>query len=269
MKNSILLLSVCITSMGLGGLVMAKWNSPVAAHVQPLCDTPAPVAPRPWRPIGPLMPVEPVYDLSSRFMMTVTKERLANARSIADLQLDAEIVPLVSYYSMRVSVLDGQMEDALNADGNSSAFNDAQLGLLRTVGYSKNILITADYQHLNSATGKLEFRQCTPYVTIVPEKAAEYEYGKAALVAYVKENARELALGLEADRLQGGRVTFTVTREGRLANVKLSSSSAHPDYDQRVLQLVSTLPGRWTPATDAQGLPVEQELVFFFGTMGC
>lgn len=215
------------------------------------------------------MPVEPVYDLSSRFMMTVTKERLANALSLADLQLDAGTVPLVSYYSTRITVLDGQMEDVLNADGNSGEFNDAQLELMRTVGYSMNIRITADYRHPNPATGRLEYGQCTPHLTIVPEKEAEYAYGKAALVAYVKKNASELAYGLEADRLEAGRVTFTVTAMGRIANVKLSSSTGHADYDQRVLQLVATLPGRWTPATDAQGLPVEQELVFFFGTMGC
>lgn len=49
----------------------------------------------------------------------------------------------------------------------------------------------------------------------------------------------------------------------------MTSSSGYAALDERVIQLVNTLPGNWEPATNAAGEKVEQEFVFSFGTVGC
>jgi TonB family protein len=106
-------------------------------------------------------------------------------------------------------------------------------------------------------------------VTIVPEQEAANSLGREAMIAHVQNGTSGFAYRVDANTLRPGKVYFTVNKAGTVSGVRLSESSAYPALDARVLELLNTLPGTWSAATNASGEAVEQEFVFSFGTVGC
>ena len=122
---------------------------------------------------------------------------------------------------------------------------------------------------MNLNTGKLVSNYLTYFITVVPEKEAEFVYGQDALLNYLKEKSKEKTLIIQKDQLRPGQFRFTVTKDGEVANVRLNSSSGYPSVDTTLMELISSLKGKWNPATNAKGEAVDQELIFFFGMEGC
>ena len=145
----------------------------------------------------------------------------------------------------------------------------AQLELIQPIDYSANILIRADFQENNKVTSALSHYYFTPHISIVPEKEANYILGKAALINYLKVNSKEKIALVEPGNLKGGKLYFTVTKDGNIANVELAATSGYPTIDNTMLNLMNTVPGMWLPAENANGEKVAQKLVFSFGTIGC
>ena len=89
------------------------------------------------------------------------------------------------------------------------------------------------------------------------------------VIEYLKENSKEEVAIIEQDQLSACRVHFTVTKKGTIKNVKLYSTSGYSTVDKMLVEMVSTMPEKWDPATNSKGDNVDQELVFFFGKAGC
>ena len=106
-------------------------------------------------------------------------------------------------------------------------------------------------------------------MTVVPEKQAEYSDGLNALAEYLKQKAFEDKIIIDKYALKPGRLDFTVTKTGDISDVYLDSSSGYSEMDERLEVLLNELPGTWTPAENANGEPVNQKLVLFFGIQGC
>tara|TARA_R100001015_G_C4619480_1_gene176210 strand:+ start:157 stop:903 length:747 start_codon:yes stop_codon:yes gene_type:complete len=113
------------------------------------------------------------------------------------------------------------------------------------------------------------YHNYTPHFTLIPEVQAEYSLGLGALFDYLRTNSQDEIDQLDEDRLGPGRLYLTVGTDGKLKDLKLWNSSRDEAFDERVLELMGTLPGDWKPAEDAKGNKVEQELVLFFGIIGC
>ena len=56
---------------------------------------------------------------------------------------------------------------------------------------------------------------------------------------------------------------------GAVEQVKLERSSGYPAIDKVMIELIQNAPHKWSPATNAQGEAVDQELVISFGQLGC
>jgi TonB family protein len=93
--------------------------------------------------------------------------------------------------------------------------------------------------------------------------------GKDAMIAHVQNGTSAFAYLVDAQTLRSGKVHLTVDKAGTVSGVRLSESSGYPALDARVLELLNTLPGTWSAASNAAGEAVEQEFVFSFGTVGC
>lgn len=211
-------------------------------------------------------PIDLVYAVDSRFMATISKEDLHRATSVLDIvPRDAESWWYASFESVKVALLHDDYEMAV--DGDEKDLNAAQTILLQSADYSTDFYIKARGTTKHPVTGKIE--DYVYYLTIVPEKEAAYAGGYDALIAYLRENSREQTAIIEEDRLQPGRVNFTVTKEGTVSNVNLESSSGYPSVDQALIELIANMPGKWEAAENSKGEKVAQELVFFFGMMGC
>ncbi len=209
------------------------------------------------------------YGVDSRFIATLTKEDLNHARSVEDLFPRGQAAAIVSYHSVWITILDDYRETDQAAAGVSEALNPAMIDLLQSVDYSTNILIKANYRVQNEKTGEWRDFYATPHITIVPEKQAEYMPGKAALIEYLKANSIEKTALVQKEKLQSGKLYFTVSKDGTISDVKLASTSGYPAIDQRMIELITKAPGKWEAAENAKGEKVDQDLVFSFGTIGC
>ncbi len=213
-----------------------------------------------------------VYNVDSRYLATITKEDLHKATSIVDI-LPTKATQYVASYNYskvsllndsRVSLLNDFVETDKSAVGTNEVLNAAQLKLLQSMDYSSDFYIRADYEALNATISYLTY-----YISIIPEKEAEFPGGNDALIAYLKENSKEKTAIIKQDQLKPGRVTFTVTKNGEIGAVKLSSTSGYPTVDEELVKIITHMPQKWSPATNSKGENVAQELVFFFGLQGC
>lgn len=208
------------------------------------------------------------YDVGTRFR-AIKKGNLDNANTVHDFLHDEQIRSIVSYKSVNVIILENDRHSELRETGNSAMLSTAQIELLRSLDYSTNIKIRADYEHINKDTGKLEDSYSTPHLTIVPEKQAAYTAGKHVLIKYLKENNDPYTAIVQQEKLQPARLYFTVTKNGEISNIKLDRSSGYPSIDKKMIELISQTQGEWEPAEDFKGEKVDQELVISFGSMGC
>lgn len=208
------------------------------------------------------------YKVDTRFQ-GVKKEKLDDAISVIDFLPKEHAQSIVSYKSVSVIILDDYKQTDIKETGTSELLTAAQTKLLRSADYSTNILIKVDYQRQNKDTGQSWDTYFTPYLTIVPEKHAAYESGKNALIKYIKENSRAEKAIIENNKLRPGRLFFTVTKNGKISNVKLAAKSGYPSIDKKMIKLIYEAPEKWNPAENSKGEKVDQELVLFFGTLGC
>jgi TonB family protein len=214
-------------------------------------------------PINPQADSDLFYKVDSRFIATITKEKLHNATSIIDILPEKATKSRESYQNARVSILGNDSETT--ELGESDVLNPAQLELLQSTDYSTNIRVTS----IGREKHKLVDDSLVYYLTVIPEQEAKFSGGHDALIKYLKENSKEKTGIIQQDQLKPGKVNFTVTKNGRIANVELSSTSGYPSVDKALVELITNMPEKWNPATNSKGEKVDQELVFFFGMEGC
>ena len=208
-----------------------------------------------------------VYKVDSRHTATISKNDLHNATSVLD------IVPKIAtdwwkveFQKVSVTVI-GKDGEETRFEGNSKTLNAAQVMLLQSTDYSTNFYINASSMKGHPSTGeRIDYAY---YFTIIPENEAEYIGGHDKLINYLKEGTKDKTVSINQDQLKPGQVSFTVTKDGTVKNIKLLNTSGYPTIDEALLELISNMPEKWQPATNLKGESVEQELIFFFGEEGC
>jgi hypothetical protein len=209
-----------------------------------------------------------IYDVGTRFR-PIKKTDLDNAKSIYDFLDEKQKQAFVSLNSVEVIIIIDDKRSDIREITHQDELSDAQLHLLQSSKYSTNFLISARYQRRNYETGEIEDSHSTPHLTIVPEKQAEYSFGKTALMEYLRENSKESWVNIQEDKLKPAKLFFTITKNGTIENVNLDRSSNFPVVDKKMIELINKAPGTWEPAENAKGEKVDQELVVSFGLMGC
>lgn len=211
--------------------------------------------------------VEFAYNVDSRFIHTITKEKLYNAKSIEEILPQQATESVEVYEEVKIAILDGDNE--IHEKGQSDLLNEAQLALIKSTDYSSSFYITAIYKTKNPITGELYGDYLTYYITITPEREATFVAGHESLISYLKENSLLKVALVDNSKLKPGKISFVITPSGTVSDVKLSSTSGYDDLDQTMMSLISNMPGTWYPATNAKGKKVEQEFFFSFGIDGC
>ena len=217
--------------------------------------------------VGPELP-EFVFDLGTRHK-SIKKTVLQQATSFNDFIGQEHVNRIVEYYSLSVSELENGKQTDHKISGTSGELTVAQLDFLQSVDYGTDILLWATYLEKWEESGKIEDSYWTPHLTVVPEKQAAYKNGKDALLNYLKVQSEARIIENLEDRPQPGRLHFTVSTDGAIKNTEIRSSSGNTAIDNIMAELIANTSGEWIPAENAQGEKVEQELVLFFGSMGC
>lgn len=211
-----------------------------------------------------------IYEIAPRFT-PIKKSDLDTIRSFNDIIGDKHAQRILSYQSVDIMLMINDMPSKIRIEGNDHQFNDTQLEFLKSLDYSTNLVIWADYTEKNKETGAIEVAHWTPYLTIVPEQQAQYPHGMEALKEFLIENSYEERKKADVNpkTSQPAKIYFTVTKEGRVDSIRLDRTSNYPLVDNRLMELIKLAPGQWQPAKNEQGEAVDQEYVISFGTMGC
>lgn len=207
------------------------------------------------------------YDLGTRFQ-PVRKSVLEKARSINDFVSAREMKDVFSYQSVRVVIVENDIQTDVQEAGTTAELTKAQRQLLQTAAYSTNFVVWADYQMKNEA-GALEDNYFSPYMTVVPEEQARYSRGEEAFLEYLQANNEMYTMGVDRDSLRAAKLYFTVSSTGNITDVHLDRTSGYEAIDEQMIKLLSSTPGNWVPAQNKQGENVDQELVVSFGLAGC
>lgn len=207
-----------------------------------------------------------MYDVGSRYWATISKQDLYNAKSVLDIVPEvAEAWWTVKFETVKIAVLQGPFE--ISETGSEKTLNSAQKELLQSVDYGSNFYIKALDTEIHPETGEIEYY--TYYISVIPEKEAKYEGGQDDLINYIRTSTSEHLSIVEDEKLKGGRMHFTVTKNGNISNTKLDSSCGYSEIDETMIELMNNLPGKWEPATNSNGEEIDQDLVFTFGMVGC
>jgi hypothetical protein len=200
-------------------------------------------------------------EVGSRYLATVSKEKLNQATSIIDILPKDAKWEGYSIHKTHVSLIDGDL--VTKAIGNSLILNDQQLALLEMADYTNNIRFIAEHPGIAVKYGSNYF------LTVVPEKEVEYANGKDDLLSYLRMNSAAIIAQVADKEVGAGKIAFTIDVLGNISNVNLTDTSGHLFIDLHMVNLLTTIPGKWIPAKNAQGERVAQRLVFSFGIMGC
>ena len=268
MKKNIIIFCTALTALSLTAFGIINRNDSITDQIETTSNDIVATNAQVLEKIEKRIFSDFIYDVGPRFW-PIKKNDVENARSIIDFLSTEQTQWIVNYKSVEVIIIIDDKHSDIVETGNSGVLTDAQLKLLKSLDYSTNIKIRADYLKKNMETGKLEDSYSSPHLTIVPEKQAVYAGGKEALMEYLKENSKESRVNVDANKLQPAKLFFTVTKEGTIEKVYLDRSSNYPSVDQRMIELITKAPGKWVPAENFKGEKVDQELVVSFGLMGC
>ena len=211
-----------------------------------------------------------IYDVGPRFNH-IKKSDLDKVKSFDDFIEDEFAQRIVEYKSVSVIIMKGDKKSDIREDGKGGDLIESQLKFMQSLDYSTNFTVWADLKEKNKETGKFEHTHWTPYLTIVPEKQADYIEGADAIKTFLKDNskaARESA-NVDPEKFKPAKLYFTVTKTGTIENVRLDRSCNYPLVDKAMIELISSTTGKWMPAESLNGEKVDQELVVSFGLMGC
>ena len=208
------------------------------------------------------------YSVGPRFA-PITKSELKRSNSVNDFNTKEENKVIETYESTAIIIIKNERRTNIQAFGETEKLNEGQLKLLSSLGLSSHFQVRTDFLKKNKETGEMEYAKYGPHYTIVPEKQAQYSFGKEALLLYLKEGNKENTANLNEKELRPAMLYFTITKKGKLVNANLDHTSGNATIDKAMLTLLTNASGEWIPAENAKGEKVDQELVIAFGVGGC
>lgn len=208
-----------------------------------------------------------VYKMESRFIETISKEKLQAAQSILDIFPAKATQGIDALENVSISLVKDENEKFIF--GENEILNAAQLALIKSINYADGINVRGTYKVKNGYTGKLQDKLLTYHLTVVPEQEAVYKNGHDSFISFLKANSLQKSMSIDNKKVGSGRINFTVNTAGQIENIILESSCGYKDLDKDFQALIGQIPGNWEPARNAKGAKVDQEFVFFFGNEGC
>tara|TARA_R110002049_G_scaffold199382_5_gene369506 strand:+ start:1320 stop:2132 length:813 start_codon:yes stop_codon:yes gene_type:complete len=210
------------------------------------------------------------YGVDARFA-AVNKADVHNATTIYDFLNDGEKDQIEYINSVNLIIIKDNQQSEIRAHGTTDQLTDTQKEILKSTDYFSHFTIRTEFKAKNKETGKLEERFFGPHITVVPEKQATYSEGKYALINYLKVNSKDYMNVIKDDKLGAIKLSFIITKNGIVTDVKHDAmTTGYPSIDEKFIELLKNIPGKWTPAENSNGEKMEQELIFTFGPRnGC
>ena len=208
------------------------------------------------------------FEVRGKYTRPIHREKLNNANTLGDVMPYYPSAWIDSYSSVEVSTVSNGTP--MSAPGDNEMLNEYQKDLLRSADLGSDVVINIIYKTDNAATRESMTRIIHYDVTIVPEMEATYLTGTEDMTAYLKKNTIDKIDEEIAKKLTPTIVGFTVTEEGKIADVTITKSSDDAGTDKLLLKAISKMP-KWKPAQTTDGTKVKQEFEFvvYDGKTGC
>jgi len=210
------------------------------------------------------------YGVDTRFA-AVKKSDVHNATTIYDFLNEGEKSQIEQINSVRITLVKNNQLSHIEAYGVDVQLTDEQLEILKSTDYFSHFTVRTEFKEKDKETGQLKERFFGPHITVTPDKQAVYNDGKESLINYLMTNSKESVDIIKGDKLGALKISFIVTKEGKVANVKHDAmSTGYPSVDEKFMELIKNIPGKWTPAKNSNGEKMDYEFVFTFGPRdGC
>jgi len=269
MKKSLIVIAVVISTLSLTAYSYSNFEKPKTIKQTQKNDSGVNIKFDILSSIRKNQDFDFIYNVQSRFNTTISKEKIQNAKTIIDLLPKEATENLETFTNVLVAKTILVKDKDIEEWGENENLNNNQKKLLENLNYSENYYINADCVKKNTTNGTLESYRLVYYLTIVPEREAQYLMGQDALIDYLKEGSKKEASSTTKDNLKPGQINFTVSPEGLVYKVEISNSSNYEKLDEKMIELITNMPGLWKPASNFKGENIDQELVFFYGMQGC
>ncbi|QNL20534.1 hypothetical protein HZR84_00735 [Hyphobacterium sp. CCMP332] len=207
------------------------------------------------------------YGLGTRFNNNLSLDQIRAAKTVNDLIPDNKGKIFHSFENVQVSVF-GESGEITEAS-NGKMLSASQLALLKTLKYSSDFNIHAQCKRIIEGEENAIDYNLVYYITVVPEQQAEYIEGKEKLIEYLKSNSINRTSEIGKNELKSGMLHFVVSTEGSIENIRMASSCGLESLDDKMKELILSTSGQWKSAKNSKSEPVEQELVYFYGMIGC
>ena len=270
MKKSILIFCTVITAFSLAAFGFINWKTNAIELSKSTCKKANKFEDHLISTFDVKNDFEFLYKVDTRFISKVSKSDLLVAKSFTDI-MDINSTKIIeTIQKVKVAIVSkNNSKEEVGETNQSEFFNQKQLKLFQSVDYLSDIFISVVFQRVDPHSGLTTNDSLVNYISIIPEVQAKYKEGNDALIAYFKENTIEKELNFRKDKVQPGKVSFIVTKEGNIEEVELLSSCGYPEMDNDMVKEITKMSGKWSAAIDSNGEKVIQRLVFFFGSMGC
>ncbi|MCB0737877.1 MAG: hypothetical protein KDC92_10220 [Bacteroidetes bacterium] len=253
---------IAITAFGIAEITHAK--SPNNAETDNLtCKAESTAMLGPFRSTDH----EFVFEIGPRFQTTIKQSKVLKAKGAQDVLPEDHLKFLSDFRNIKLDTLPNNNDARVSTL--STIFDSVQLAKLTAVGHNSHFYIEANCLEYNPKIEVNNPYDLVYYISVVPEVEAQHSWGVDSLQNYLKIETAGLMHLVDWDKLTSGNMSFTVNAKGELEQVILKMSCGIFQLDEHLLAVFRKLPGNWTPAKDANGKAVSQQLYFFFGRKGC
>ena len=209
------------------------------------------------------------YQIGTRFNNKILKEDLEKAQFITDVFPSCSNGKTKTYKDVKYYKFDEDDKPILMSESNESKLNDHQMAMFRSMKSGESYSIQGKVSWTDESSNENIIDTLVCYVTVVPVQAAGYSQGMEAVIDYLRENSTEDVADVEEDKLDPGKISFIISKDGQLNNIDNDFSCGYKNVDNKMMKLLSDMPGKWIPARNADGLDIDQQLTLFYGKMGC
>ncbi len=206
------------------------------------------------------------FGIRNTYENPISKEKLINATSLANLKEGYPISWVTDYVSSKITVeIDGK---AQIATGKNEILTKQQKELFNGLGIGDDLQVEVKYYIENSVTNEKVLRTMNFKASIVPDYEAEFVGGEEMFNKYIEENILALIGNNNDIPLPTLNASFTIDAKGLVSGVKLEMPSEDEGVDQIIIEGLKAMPN-WKPAGIVKGKTISQKFIFFIGNAGC
>ncbi len=134
--------------------------------------------------------IDMFYVIGPRFQ-AITKQQLAQAKTVGDFFEEDEVQPLLNYTSVEIILIENDKRTDQKIENGFFHLSKEQIDWISGMDYETHFLVRTTFQANNLETGLTESKRAEPHFTVVPETQAAYSLGEKALIDYIAETNRK------------------------------------------------------------------------------